>query len=432
MRPVVARKRWPIDKHIPDLFQLALPSSQGISSPATMKACEPKGSAVQLVIRSDERYYGCRIWLELLVRESCWCARAVESCESDLIVVPWLETVFPLYISIPDWSCVAADLRKRREAARAVTRDFRLFGRYVLSWVLNYEVMVLYDSLMGLSKTEVNLRRLLAAAPQQQNQAKLMHYLATLREQLEQLGEERGPERLPRVSKGKLSEYSGKVEAIAAKLAEPESESSAEVPQLLSLKTDTGESTSKSEEESVYTPKGLRRRILPLSEHRSHDTIEDDNSKLVKLDAAAWSHLEKHSKAGPNIEKPISGTCTQEVTRGRLTSENQIAHQVVRPAMATTRFEARVDSLEMSVYSVQDELASVNYKLQANTDSMNKKLHRLATLLDRFMFAHFKEQGPTHDTSNKTPDDLLYYPPRRSPLKVTTRSPKTMSSSPMN
>ncbi|KZV49429.1 cation exchanger family protein [Dorcoceras hygrometricum] len=149
---------------------------------------------------------------------------------------------------------------------------------------------------MGLSKTEVNLRRLLVAAPQQQNQAKLMHYVATLREQLEQLGEERGPEGLPRVSKGQLSEYSEKVEAIAAKLAEPESESSAEVPQLPSLKTDTGESTSKSEEESVYTPRGLRRRILPLSEHRSHDTVEDDNSKLVKLDAAARSHLEKHRK----------------------------------------------------------------------------------------------------------------------------------------
>jgi len=28
---------------------------------------------------------------------------------------------------------------------------------------------------MGISKTEVNLRRLLAAAPQQQNQAKLVH-----------------------------------------------------------------------------------------------------------------------------------------------------------------------------------------------------------------------------------------------------------------
>lgn len=78
---------------------------------------------------------------------------------------------------------------------------------------------------MGISKNEINLRRLLAAAPQQQNQAKLIHvspdvfqvklfvlqefmsfyffalnlqYVATLREQLEQLAEERTPEGLPR------------------------------------------------------------------------------------------------------------------------------------------------------------------------------------------------------------------------------------------
>ncbi|XP_073119283.1 uncharacterized protein [Henckelia pumila] len=149
---------------------------------------------------------------------------------------------------------------------------------------------------MGLSKTEVKLRRLLAAAPQQQNQAKLLHYVATLREQLEQLGEERGPEGLPRVSKGQLSEYSDKVEAIAAKLAEHESESIVEVPQLPSLKTDTGGSPSKSEEESVYTPRGLRRRFVPLSEHRSHDSVEDNDSRSVKLDAAAQSHIEKHRK----------------------------------------------------------------------------------------------------------------------------------------
>ncbi|XP_073040657.1 uncharacterized protein [Primulina eburnea] len=154
---------------------------------------------------------------------------------------------------------------------------------------------------MGLSKTEVNLRRLLAATPQQQNQAKLLHYVATLREQLEQLGEERGPEGLPRVSKGQLREYSKKVEAIAAKLAEPASESSVEVPQLPSLKTDTGESPSKSEEESVYTPRGLRKRFVPLSEHRSHDTVEDNNSRSVKLDAAAQSHIEKHRILQENL-----------------------------------------------------------------------------------------------------------------------------------
>ncbi|KNA05966.1 hypothetical protein SOVF_185450, partial [Spinacia oleracea] len=50
---------------------------------------------------------------------------------------------------------------------------------------------------MGISKTEINLRRLIAAAPQQKNQAKLIHYVVTLRELLEQLTEETTPEGLP-------------------------------------------------------------------------------------------------------------------------------------------------------------------------------------------------------------------------------------------
>ncbi|XP_037491311.1 uncharacterized protein LOC105632145 [Jatropha curcas] len=74
---------------------------------------------------------------------------------------------------------------------------------------------------MGISKTEINLRRLLAAAPRQQNQAKLIHYVATLREQLEQLAEERTLDGLPRVSKAKVNDYSEKIEAIASRLAAP-------------------------------------------------------------------------------------------------------------------------------------------------------------------------------------------------------------------
>ncbi|XP_019085596.1 PREDICTED: uncharacterized protein LOC109126479 [Camelina sativa] len=52
---------------------------------------------------------------------------------------------------------------------------------------------------MGMSKTEINLRRLLSVAPNQQNQSKLIHYVATLRELLEQLSQEKTtPPCLPR------------------------------------------------------------------------------------------------------------------------------------------------------------------------------------------------------------------------------------------
>ncbi|XP_010317242.2 uncharacterized protein [Solanum lycopersicum] len=70
-------------------------------------------------------------------------------------------------------------------------------------------------------KTKVNLKRLLVTAPQQQNQAKLIHYVATLRELLEQLAKERNPDGLPRISKAKVNEYAENIEYVAAKLAVP-------------------------------------------------------------------------------------------------------------------------------------------------------------------------------------------------------------------
>jgi len=48
-----------------------------------------------------------------------------------------------------------------------------------------------------------------------------MQYVTTARELLEQLGAETTPEGISSVSKAKLSEYSEKIEALAARLAAP-------------------------------------------------------------------------------------------------------------------------------------------------------------------------------------------------------------------
>ncbi|KAI3749490.1 hypothetical protein L2E82_20103 [Cichorium intybus] len=156
---------------------------------------------------------------------------------------------------------------------------------------------MLYDIFrMGLSKTEINLKRLLAAAPQQQNKVKLVHYVATLREQLEQLATEQTSEGLPRLSIATVNDYSEKIEAIAAKLACP-------VPdtvqtQELRVKTSVKENTSKKEDESISLSPGLRRRLVPSSsgEHKVQDTCESSDSSPVKLDAAAQAHITKHRK----------------------------------------------------------------------------------------------------------------------------------------
>ncbi|KAL5983816.1 hypothetical protein ACLOJK_017911 [Asimina triloba] len=162
--------------------------------------------------------------------------------------------------------------------------------------------------IMGFSKVEVNLRRLLVAAPQQPNQAKLIHYVATLREQLEQLGEETTPTGLPRISKAKLHEYSEKIEALAAKLATPQhclpvKQLSLLVKQPLLRSDNVNEITveqspSETEKSSPQTspPQGLRRRFSAHEkvEVKAHEEI--DPTKTIKLDAGTQAHVAKHRK----------------------------------------------------------------------------------------------------------------------------------------
>ncbi|KAL0459431.1 UNVERIFIED_CONTAM: hypothetical protein Slati_0570300 [Sesamum latifolium] len=213
------------------------------------------------------------------------------------------------------------------------------------------------DSQMGLSKTEVNLRRLLAAAPQQQNQAKLVHYVATLREQLEQLAEERTPEGLPRVSKAQLNEYSEKIEAVASKLVVTEFQSGTQLPQEPSLESKVRDSPSTSEGESVHSPKGLRRRIVPPSEDRSPRIDEDSNSsKPVKLDAAAQAHIEKHRKLQEDLTDEMVGLARQLKESSLMMSQSikntekilDSTEQAVEHSLAST---GHANSRAMEVYS---------------------------------------------------------------------------------
>ncbi|KAJ6355050.1 hypothetical protein OIU77_005609 [Salix suchowensis] len=164
---------------------------------------------------------------------------------------------------------------------------------------------------MGISKTEINLRRLLSSAPQQQNQAKLVHYIATLREQLEQLGEERTADELPRVSKAVLNDYSEKIEAIASKLVDPLPE--IKVPDE-TLAGGLGKESLKSDREDHGAPSpGLRRRFAPVSsfEDKTRDSIKVDASAPVKLDAAAQAHIEKHRKLQDDLTDEMVGLAQQ-------------------------------------------------------------------------------------------------------------------------
>ncbi|XP_068646262.1 uncharacterized protein [Aristolochia californica] len=165
---------------------------------------------------------------------------------------------------------------------------------------------------MLVSRTEVNLKRLLASAPQQQNHTKLIHYVATLRELLEKLGEETTPEGLPRLSKAKINEYSERIEAIAAKLvAVPPS-----LTESLEAIDVTPVEETPSKNDSVGTSPGLRRRYLvepSLGDDRgtTHKATGTDASKSVKLDVSTQVHIEKHRKLQEDLTDEMVGLARQ-------------------------------------------------------------------------------------------------------------------------
>ncbi|XP_058773014.1 uncharacterized protein LOC131647119 [Vicia villosa] len=144
---------------------------------------------------------------------------------------------------------------------------------------------------MGVSKTEVNLRRLLTAAPHQLNQAKLVHYVATLRQQLEQLHDH-----LPRISKAMLNDYSDKIEAIASKLVHVPDD--IEVSEK-DIERNVKENLSEIEEKMPMSPSsGLRRRPVAASstEDRAHEPSKTDHLLSVTLDTSGHAYIEKHRK----------------------------------------------------------------------------------------------------------------------------------------
>ncbi|XP_021278627.1 uncharacterized protein LOC110412421 [Herrania umbratica] len=175
---------------------------------------------------------------------------------------------------------------------------------------------------MGMSKTEVNFRRLLAAAPQQQNHSKLVHYVATLRELLEKLAEEKTPEGLPRISKAVVNDYSEKIEEIASKVTAtlPDIKVSQEPGTRNSFK----QSPNSDAESHMPSSPGLRRRAVPTSsiKDRTQDTTEAHTSAPVKLDAAAEAHIQKHRKLQEDLTDEMVGLARQLKDRSLMMSRS--------------------------------------------------------------------------------------------------------------
>ncbi|OEL31950.1 hypothetical protein BAE44_0007030 [Dichanthelium oligosanthes] len=143
---------------------------------------------------------------------------------------------------------------------------------------------------MGVSRTQVNLLRLLNSAPRQQNQAKLIYYVTTSGELLELLAAETTSEGISSVSKVKLNEYSDKIEELAARLA----------PKVPDDALNEIQEEYSSELEQVGSPialsSGLRRRLTSSQVEAGQNVSEKerDVGAPIRLDAEAHAYLEKH------------------------------------------------------------------------------------------------------------------------------------------
>ncbi|XP_020590999.1 uncharacterized protein LOC110031906 isoform X2 [Phalaenopsis equestris] len=146
---------------------------------------------------------------------------------------------------------------------------------------------------MGLSKNEVNLRRLLAAAPRQSNQVKLIHYVTTARELLEQIGAESAMGGVSGFSLEGEGERKSKL-TIKVRLLKRSAESMEAVQE---TSVEEIVPVSENPESHTYPTPSLRRRTASVTKvDRNHETVAMDTGTPVKLDAEAHAHIEKHRK----------------------------------------------------------------------------------------------------------------------------------------
>ncbi|KAI3987472.1 hypothetical protein MKX01_017170, partial [Papaver californicum] len=110
-----------------------------------------------------------------------------------------------------------------------------------------------------------------------------------------------------RISKAKVSDYSEKIEALAAKLATeipvmPESLEAFDGDRVKEILSETEQGT------QVPFPR-LRRRFLSHAkvEDRSYEIKETDSATPIKLDAEAHMHIEKHRKLQEDLTNELVG-----------------------------------------------------------------------------------------------------------------------------
>lgn len=173
---------------------------------------------------------------------------------------------------------------------------------------------------MGFSKTEIKLRRLLASASNQENQAKLIHYVATLRELLAQLTGESTPGGLPSISTSQAKEYAEKIDTLAAKIGSNpllEASECSKVSDINQIKDVPKREGKQIADEAIVastssTPVLRKRHIYNNEEQsKSQEGVTAKTESPIKLDAPSQRHIEKHRKLQEDLTDEMVGLAQQ-------------------------------------------------------------------------------------------------------------------------
>lgn len=218
---------------------------------------------------------------------------------------------------------------------------------------------------MGLTKTEINLRRLLAAMPQQTNQAKLAQYIVTLKEQLALLTGESGQGNLPCISAEKAKEYAEQIEAAALRVDANELNMwdmlSSSKDSVLDDSKGSRENLSVTLQEDSSTSSGLRKRHMSNSDtsrNKSANTTSSEQGQKIKAGSDQGSTLKVDSATLELIEKHRH--LQEDLTDEMVDLARQMKEASLSMNQAVLDSEKVLDSTEQAV---EHSLASTN---QAN------------------------------------------------------------------
>jgi len=167
---------------------------------------------------------------------------------------------------------------------------------------------------MELSKTEIKLKRLLATAHNQENQVKLIHYVATSRELLAQLTGENTREGLPSISTSKAKEYAEKIDALVARLEASERSKVSDSNQIEHVPKREGKQIANEVgfASASSTPVLRKRHIYNNNEQsKGQEGVTAKTESPIKLDAPSQRHIEKHRKLQEDLTDEMVGLARQ-------------------------------------------------------------------------------------------------------------------------